>query len=212
VIPKLYLPLAASCESAYQLGIKPQWTDALGVVHVFLSTIDGVHTVSWEGTTDPQEWLVDFLAFRNPFNSPAYGPTHFGLTQTMLSVADAIEAYLASLGFPPYYNAGHSKGGGEAILFHAEMKRRGHPPLATRVFEPPQVGGTVLRDYFADQDFGWTCTVNAHGRDMVTQVPLLFNSWCHESDPLLLTVPDDYSALTKHLMPAILAALAPGTS
>ncbi len=86
------------------------------------------------------------------------------------------------------------------------MKRRGHAPLATRAFEPPQVGGAVLRDYLAGEDIAWTATVNAHGRDLVTQVPF-GPDWCHECDPLLLTVPDCYDAATKHRIPAVLAAL-----
>ncbi len=175
-------------------------------VHVFLSMLDGIHTVAWEGTTDLQEWMVDFLALPNPFYTIEYGPTHFGITETMFSVVDAIDAYFKSLGYPPYLNTGHSKGGGESIVFHAEMKRRGHPPLLTRAYEPPQVGGKELRDYLGDQDIKWTATVNVHGRDIVTQVPF-GDPWMHVNDPILLTVPDTYDVPTKHRIACIVAAL-----
>ncbi len=203
----LDLSLAEACAGTYVLGVVPQWTNHMRTVHAFLSMIDGVHVVAFEGTTDLQEWLVDFLALPEPFYTPEYGPTHFGITETMLSVSDSIEAYFAGLGFPPYYVTGHSKGAGEAILFHAEMKRRGHPPIATRAFEPPLVGSRRLRDYLSDQDVKWTSTVNAHGRDIVTQVPF-GDLWTHVNDPILLTVPDDYDIPTKHRIPAVVAALA----
>ncbi len=174
-------------------------------VHVFLSMLDGVHVVAWEGTTDLQEWMVDFLSAPVPFHSE-YGPTHFGITGTMFSVVDQIDEYFKSLDYPSYLNTGHSKGAGEAIVFHAEMKRRGHPPWATRAYEPPQVGGKELRDYLSDQDVKWTATVNAHGRDIVTQVPF-GDPWMHVNDPILLTVSDDYDVPTKHRIACIVAAL-----
>ncbi len=187
-------------------GVVPQWTNHMKTVHVFLSMVDGVHTVAFEGTTDLQEWLVDFLAAPSPFYTAEYGPVHFGISETMFSVADRIAAYFAGLGWPSYYVTGHSKGAGEAILFCAEMKRRGHPPLATRAYEPPQVGGVRLRDYLSDQDVKWTATVNVHGRDIVTQVPF-GDPWTHVNDPIPLTVPDTYDIPTKHRIPAVIAAL-----
>lgn len=202
----LNFKLATACAGCYA-GATPQWEDALKTVHVYLSEVDGVHTFAFEGTTDWQEWIIDFMALEVPvMGYPFLGPVHLGLMRDVLAVEPRIYQYLRVNGWPPYYVTGHSKGAGEAILFTALMKQQGHPPLACRAFEPPQVGGHVLRDYLSDVDVQWTCTVNGHGRDIVTRVPF-GPTWSHVNDPVLLTVPDDYDIGTQHRIPAVIAAL-----
>lgn len=215
----LTLRLAEAAAGTYLPSAVQQWHGRDNRVHVYLSLIDGVHVISHEGTTDwvdrssLPEWLIDFDA--TPVLSPggAYGYVHRGMLLDVLSVVDDIEAYLAGLGWPPYMLSGHSKGGGEVTVEAAELKHRGHPPLAVRAYEPPQVGGFALRDYLSDIDFAWTCTVNAAGRDLVTRVPEGLQlphlcDWSHINDPILLTVADDMDIATKHKIPAVLAALA----
>jgi lipase (class 3) len=219
MIADLNIKLAAACAGTYALGAVPQWQSRDQRVHVYLSQIDGIHviahegTTSWDNRTSLPEWLIDFDA--TPVLSPnsAYGHVHQGMMEDVLSIVDQIDAYLAGLGYPPYLLTGHSKGAGEVTLEHAEMKRRGHPPLATRAFEPPQVGGHALRDYLSDQDYAWTCTVNAQGKDLVTRVPEglqlpFLTDWSHIQDPIMLVVPDTYDVATKHRIPAVQEALA----
>jgi hypothetical protein len=206
--PNLNLRLAEAAAGTYTCAEPAQWHDAVDVVHVWLSMIDGVHCLAWEGTHTWEEWIVDFMALEVPFFADeVLGPVHLGMMRDVMAVIDPIYTYLASIGLPPYLNCGHSKGAGEAILFHAAMKARGYPPLATRAFEPPQVGGHVLRDYLSGEDIVWTATTNVHGRDLVVQVPF-GPTWSHTSDPLLLTVPDSLDIPSKHMMASVLAALA----
>jgi hypothetical protein len=205
------LALAEVCAGTYQPGATPQWQDSVKLTHVYLQVVDGIHTIAWEGTTDWQEWLFsDFAALAVPvFSHPQLGPVHAGMVRDVLSVKDAISAYLASIGWPPYYNTGHSKGAGEALLFHGLMLGDGHPPLCTRAYEAPRVGSWILKDYLAKEDIEQTQTKNVHGADIVTLVPpaLVASEWCDVRTPIALTVPDDYSIAQKHRIPAVIEAL-----
>jgi hypothetical protein len=217
------LDLAKACAGTYEAGAVPQWQGRDQRVHVYLSMIKGLHVVEFEGTTawhqrtSLPEWLINFDAV--PVGSPngAYGLVHQGFFLDVLSVIDQIEAYFESLGWPPYGATGHLKGGGEVLPFAAEMKRRGHPPLITRAFEPPQVGGIALASYLSDLDVEWTVTQNAEGRDLVTRVPEglqlpWLTDWTHIGDPIVLTVPDSYDLATKHRIPAVIEALSRSAS
>ena len=214
----LLLDLAQTCAGTYAPGAVPRWQGRDEKVHVYLSIVRGIPTIAFEGTTAWEErsalpeWLIDFDAA--PVTSPhdAYGRVHQGMAGDVSSVIDMICTYLGSQNWPRYYVTGHSKGAGEATLFHAEMKYRGHPPLSTRAYEPPQVGGHALRDYMSGEDYDWTVTKNVHGRDVVTLVPgglqiPFVTEWSHINHPLVLTVPDTYDLATKHRIPAVIEAI-----
>lgn len=203
----LLFPLATAAAGTYE-DTPPQWSDDVDLVHVYLSEVNGTHCIAFEGTTDFQEWLVDFLALEIPvFCHPQLGPVHLGFMRDVMSVAHKIEAYLQSLGWPPYYVTGHSKGAGEALLFHGYMKTIGHPPLATRAYEAPRVGSSIMRDYLAGEDIAQTATHNYHGTDIVTRVPFGF-TWCDMREPIELIVPDPDDIPTKHKIPAVIAGIA----
>lgn len=206
------LDLAKACAGTYEPSAVPQWQDAMKLVHVHLSVIDGVHVIAWEGTTDWQEWIFsDFMALSIPlFEHASLGPLHLGLARDVLSVSPAIIAYLENLGWPPYVNTGHSKGAGEALIFHGVMKERGHPPLRTRAFEPPHIGTEALRTYLGGEDIVETATHNHYGRDIVTLVPWDLLVWTSVVERTVLTVPDTYDIPTKHRIPAVIAALEGG--
>lgn len=195
--------------STYAVGAVPVWQDDVDVVHVFLSEINGMHCLAWEGTHTFWEWVVDFMAIEVPiFSHPQLGPVHLGMARDVMSVIRPISSTLESLGWPPYLNTGHSKGAGEALIFHGVMKALGHPPLATRAFEAPRIGSSIMRAYVADQDIIQTATHNYHGTDIVTKV-VPGPTFTDMRDPMILTVPDSYDIPQKHEIPAVLAALPP---
>lgn len=195
--------LAAACAGCYS-GAAPTWENGEKTIHAYLSEVQGLPCIAFEGTTDLQEWLVDFFAVPIHFD-PYIGPVHFGIFNGVWQIKALISNYLFGKG--AYFVTGHSKGAGEAILFTALMKERLNPPLACYVFEPPQVGGPKLRDYLSDVDVKWTATTNKHGRDIVTQIPF-GPEWSHINDPILLPVPDEYDIPQKHRIPAVIEALA----
>jgi hypothetical protein len=200
------LPYALACQATYDPTAIPQWQDEMKLVHVYLSIVNGIHTVAWEGTHDFQEWIVDFFALEIPvFNHLQMGPVHAGFMRDVFAVYQPIAAYFESLGWPPYDNTGHSKGC-EAILFHGVMKQLGHPPRKTVAFESPRMGTSILRDYLADQDITQTATHNYHGTDLVTRVPF-GPTWVDVREPIELIVPDADDIPTKHEIPAVVAAL-----
>ena len=214
---RLFADVAAS---TYAADAVPAFQDDVRTVHVYTSKINDMTCFAFEGTTTFWEWLIDFMAFKIPFRHVACGPVHLGLMRDVMSVKRQIVAFLDAEGNPPYLVTGHSKGAGEAILFHAEMKSMGYPPLYTWAFEPPRVGTHLLRDYLADEPIGWTATHNYHGTDIVTRVPSddpliplpdVFLPWREIDNGTELIVPDDLDIPTKHRILAVLAALPPIT-
>lgn len=201
------LPLARAAAACYEPGAVPTWQSELRLVHVFHSVVNGVNCFAFEGTTDWQEWAVDFLAVQVPvFGHVLLGDVHAGFLLDVEAMLGNIVAKMSSLGWAPFYLTGHSKGAGEAILCHALMKTLGHPPLATRVFEPPRVGGAKLKALTAGDDLLWTQTWNDDGADLVTLVPDGL-TWVHSGTRLRLQVPNTYGVAEKHRIPAVVEAL-----
>lgn len=206
-MPSPLLPYALACAGTYEASAIPQWQDELKTVHVYLSMIDGVHCIAWEGTTDWEEWFIDVMAAEVPmFGHLRLGPIALNWARDVLTVIDQIDAYLKSLNYPPYDNTGHSKGAAECLLFHGFMKDRGHAPRHTFAFEAPRVGTSILRDFMAADLIDQTVTVNTHGKDIVTQVPW-GPTYVDMRDPLMLFVPPTYDIATKHKIPAVIQAL-----
>jgi predicted lipase len=204
---ELTIALAAPAAATYVAGGVPSFRNTAGTCQVFHTIVNGVHCFAFEGTVDLEEWIIDCLAVEAPiFDHPSYGRVHLGF---YLDIKDAVSFILMTLGamsWPPFYLTGHSKGAAEAQLAHAELKDARHPPLATRAYEPPCVGGTALAAFLAGEDIKWTQTHNAKGADVVTLVPP-GPLWTHVGPPIRLAVPDTYEVADKHGMTAVLAAL-----
>jgi predicted lipase len=204
---ELTMVLAPLAAATYRDDGVPSFQNASGTCQVFHTTVNGMNCFTFEGTTDFEEWVIDLLAVEMPiFEHPSYGPVHLGF---YLDIKDAVAFMLATLeplGWPPFYLNGHSKGAAEAQLAHAELKSAGHPPLATRAYEPPRVGGPGLAAFLVGEDIQWTQTYNARGADLVTMVPV-GPTWTHVGPPIRLAVPDTYGIAAKHEIPAVLAAL-----
>lgn len=201
------LAYAQACAGSYDPNAVPLIQDELKVVHVFVSEVAGVHVLTFEGTHDLEEWIVDVMCAEVPFADYGdLGPVHLGMMRDVLAVKPALTAYLASLGWPTYVLAGHSKGAGEALLCAAVMKSAGKPANATYAFEAPRIGTTKLAAYLKDQNVSQTCTQNAHGKDIVTQVPW-GPDYVNIVSPTILTVSDALSIGDKHRIPAVITAL-----
>lgn len=201
------LPLAQAAAATYVPGAVAWYQNDTQTCQVFRSVVADHPCFAFEGTQTFREWLVDFFALEVPFiQHPAAGPIHLGFYLDIRTAVDAIGAELASLGWPSFLIAGHSKGAGEAVLAHMELKARGHPPLATRAYEPPMVGTAALSSYLAIDDIGWTQTANGDGPDIVTLVPD-WPDWEHQGMLTRLLVPDAYGIAEKHAVAAVLAAL-----
>jgi hypothetical protein len=203
----LLLPLAEASYYCYS-DAPATFQNELRTCHVYQSVIgDSINCFAFEGTTDIQEWIVDFMAALIPVhNHPRIGLVHAGFLLDIEPVIDDIVNKLDELGKPPFYLTGHSKGAGEAILAHAILKDRGYPPLATRVFAPPMIGTAMVANFLAGEDIVWVQTWNSHGDDIVTMVPG-GPFWSQCGRRLRLQVSDAYDIATKHKMPAILMAL-----
>jgi predicted lipase len=219
MIDPFIIPLAQACAATYMQDSEPMAQGRGERVHVYISMIDNMYVFAFEGTTawkgrgSFEEWMIDADGIPVPSPDNAYGHVHQGFLEDVLSVRDPIAEYLAGLGWPPYLLTGHSKGASEATGMHAEMKRIGHPPVATRAFEPARFGGRKFRDYMAGENYAWTRTWDIDSVDPVTTVPWgmqgipSLDFWSHVCDPILLRVPDGSDVPTMHRIPAVLDAL-----
>ncbi|HVC61821.1 MAG TPA: hypothetical protein VND19_15835 [Acetobacteraceae bacterium] len=201
------LPLARAAAATYVPSAVCWLQNDTRTCQVFRSVVAGHPCFAFGGTQTFREWLVDFLALEVPcFQHADAGPIHLGFYLDIRSAIDAMCVELASLGWPSFLVAGHSKGAGEAVLAHMELKARGHAPLATRAYEPPMVGTAALTRYLAGDDIGWTQTANRAGPDIVTLVPD-WPEWEHQGVLMRLLVPDAYGIAQKHEVAAVLVAL-----
>lgn len=202
----LLLPLCEASALCYQGGT-PWYVGAAGTCQVFRSVVNGLNCFAFQGTTNIKEWMIDLLAAQIPvFAHPEYGLIHAGFWIDTQGAVAAIAQELASLGWPSYYLTGHSKGADQAQLAHAQMKSAGHPPAASRVFEPACFASPAMTAFLADQDMGWTQTWNAAGSDLVTLVPE-GPTWAHQGVCTRLQVPDSLGLRAKHVIPSQLVAL-----
>jgi hypothetical protein len=203
------LPLADAAAACYADGGVPWFQNPAKTCHVFKSIVAGHPCYAFEGTSSFREWMIDFLALEVPwFAHPEAGPVHLGFWLDIQDAVAAIAADLTGIGWPSYLVTGHSKGAGESVLACLQLSMLGHPPLATRSYEPPTVGTDLLTRCLARRkvDIGWTKTWNTTGVDIVTQVPD-WPEWVHQGVETRLQVPDAYGIAEKHQMPAVLAAV-----
>lgn len=204
----LLLPLAQAAAACYVTDVAYTWQNKAKVAHVIASKVNGVLTFAFAGTEDWQEWIVDFFAVQVPVvQHLQLGAVHAGFfIDALAAVNECIYPMLKSLNFPPFYISGHSKGAGEGEVAHGLLKAMGHVSLATRLYEPPRVGGLMLRNFIGTDDLSWTQTTNATGDDFVTCVPIGL-SWWHPNDAKVLVVPDTYDLAEKHRIPVVLEAI-----
>jgi hypothetical protein len=202
----LLLPLARAALATYD-GSAPWFVDNTRTCSVYKSTVLGHPTYAGPGTRTALEMMVDLAAWDVEFHDhPQFGPIHLGFWLDSLKAIQAIAIDLAAQGWPAFLLCGHSKWGSQTRLIHAALKQMGHPPLASRSFEPAMCGTKVLTAYLADQDHGWTQTWNADGPDDVTRMPF-WSEWQHQGVVTHPHVPDTYLLLQKHAMVDVVAAI-----
>lgn len=200
----LYAQVVQGC---YDDDSVPTFQDAAGLTHVYVVEVNGIPHINFQGTLDAAEWInrdLDAIG-RESFAHPTFGLVHDGFMRGVIGVMTAIDVWLADNGLPAYTLGGHSKGAGEAQLAAAELARRGHPPSALYLFEPPRAGTDRLQRYLKGIPTYATQTYNAEGNDLVTEVPT--PPWVNLVEPLRLRVPDTDDVATKHKIPAVIAAL-----
>ena len=199
--------LAVPVTAAYAPDAVPWFNGAGKTCQIYRSIVGDLNCFTFGPTETLQEWMVDFFAVQVPVhNHPLFGPIHLGLWLDTQEALVAIATTLASLGWPSFYFADHSKGAGQSILAHAAMVGLERQPLATVAFEPPCVGGPELTRFLAEQAIVYTQTHNANGFDVVTQVPA-GPTWEHQGERVVLEVPDSDGVAVKHEWPAVLAAV-----
>lgn len=162
--------LVAAAADTYVSRAVPFVSNLGGAGRVFLTTrSDGLRIFAMEGTHDPVGWLLDFFALRawdHPtVNHKTLGLVHagfYGLARVLLpKILEAVGRG------GPFALAGHSLGGGLALLIGGLLIDRGYPPAKIGAFAPPRVGGPNFVSAIANVPF---CAYR-YGDDPVTQVP-----------------------------------------
>ena len=208
MIDKYLLPLAQAQNATYSTSAPPEYENFSKTAHVFHRVVCGMNAFIWEGTIDLAEWLQDFNPLEVPDEyDPQIGLVHQPSLDNCRDIVPLLLDKLQSLGWPPFLVCGHSKGAREAPICHALMKAKGHPPLATRLFEPPRPGGRLLAEYIGGDDVRATQTWNVHGTDIFTLVPDGDPLWCPAVTPLRYRVQDSYGIAEKHRMPGVIVGI-----
>lgn len=151
--------LAQACLGTYT-GATQTW--GTGVVHCYLSQINGVHVLAWEGTQSAEEWAIDFDA--DVVDHPVLGDVHDGWLKDVLLIQDQLEAYVSTLA-GPLATTGHSKGAAECLISTALMVAKGIRVARCSTFGTPRPGllnGLVTDALGRDYD---------NGKDLVPDVP-----------------------------------------
>lgn len=136
------LDLALACEYSYS-GAKATWeTDT---VHVYSILTPGRCIIAWEGTTDFDEWQVNFEAIpvaARALNHADLGFIHLGWFRSVQSVQQPIINFLKALPAGTELGCtGHSKGASEALIFAAQAKAAGIIWTRVSTFGTPHPGG-----------------------------------------------------------------------
>lgn len=201
------LGYALACQATYDPSAVPQWRATAETGNVYLSLVNGVPCIAGEGTHDFAEWVLDFMAEEVAVTDhPVLGPVHAGIWSDVAKCLLPIAGYLQGLGWPIYDVTGHSKGAGWALLLAGALKDLGHSPRRVVAFEAPRIGTAVLARYLNAVDITQTATENAHGKDIVTQVPW-FDGYCDVRAPLILAVADELTVEGKHNIDTVVAAV-----
>lgn len=140
--------LAEACQATY-VGAPQTWgTDC---VHAFLSQVDDVQIIAFEGTQSPQEWVIDILgAFPadTKLDHDTLGVVHAGWYRDVCFIRDAILDYMMSTKYGTRFAiTGHSKGAAEALIFAAECVANGLSIERVTTFGTPHPGD--LNGYLA---------------------------------------------------------------
>lgn len=209
----LLLPMALASMACYTDNVQFAWEGEDKTSHLLHTTVNGIDAFVFAGTMDLTEWGLDIFAVPVPIPGvPQVGDLHAGFAiGTYTCIQQYILPIIKSLGITEFYIGGHSKGAGQGGQAHGILKALGHPPTATRLYEPPLFGGQNIANLMTGDDVIWTETFNCHGTDIVTQVPV-GPSWKRSCLPIRLQVPDDADIAVKHKMDAVHNAIVKLTS
>jgi hypothetical protein len=172
-----------------------------GNAHAVLTVVEARPFLAFRGT-DPKK-LVDVLRDVEAlaFDDPLLGKVHGGFYADVAQLAWRVAPALMRDGTAELIVTGHSKGGGEALLFTAMLAAIGLPPRRVITFGSPRVGGAQLASLLAavpGEEY-------RHGAD---PVPLLPPGYEHPYPLIALAAAATVDPLADHAMAGYRAALA----
>jgi hypothetical protein len=136
------LDLALACEYSYSGALQTWGNEA---IHVYALLTPGRCIIAFEGTTDLDEWCVNFEAIpieERAVNHVDLGYVHCGWFRSVESVQQQIIDFLKALPFGVELGCtGHSKGASEALIFAAQAKASGIQWARVSTFGTPHPGG-----------------------------------------------------------------------
>lgn len=130
--------LAEACQSAYDDPASVERGDC----HISLSQSGGVLIVAFRGSQDVSDWVTNFDA--DAEDDPQLGPVHDGYHKNVIGIFGYVKPIIDAHGL--WVATGHSKGGGECLLFAGLMTAVGNAPIAICTLGAPKVGGDRLAE------------------------------------------------------------------
>ena len=171
-------------------------------------------SIAFRGSQALKDWIQDFKVKREHprtelFHDDAGSPAeiHTGFMEDVDSVSDDLSHVLGSLlstlnAQPkPVFVTGHSKGGGEAILFAIELARRKYTVAGVYTFGQPRVGNQAFANIYNAATNGDSCNSSlrditfrvVNQNDIVPRLPGVLMGYRHCGQEIFLPVGGGWS-------------------
>lgn len=133
--------------------------------------------VVFRGSKDPADYIQDskFDLARYVFCHTTCR-VHLGFMEDWQSIRSGVAAAVLKLPHKPVFVAGHSLGGGQAILCAADLKNHGFRIAGVYTFGQPRVGDSTFKSAYNAVLGGITWRV-VNQNDIVPRVPGLPTTW-----------------------------------
>jgi hypothetical protein len=189
----------AACADACAVAYLDPPTWQAGDAYAVISQSDDITIVAFRGTESLADFVIDF-SFRPAWHDDL-GWCHEGFLSDVTAIAPQM---LAEIAGKRVAVTGHSKGGGEALIFAGLMVASGHIPETVVTFGAPRPGFSKLRDLLLPIR---SIPQYRHGNDPVPPMIPEILFYRHAREPLIQFGTYTFDPFDCHCLASYRAAL-----
>ncbi|MDB6109179.1 MAG: putative lipase, partial [Pedosphaera sp.] len=188
--PAFSLANARACAVASKLA----YTDVPSVLNadtntqVWIQDCGNAVVIAFRGTQEPADFVTDAKAWREALKGCSI---HVGFNRAEMSVDDEIHAYLHNVPAKPVFLAGHSLGGGLAMVCAYRWSCVRNPLAGVYTFGQPRVGNATFADFYNDHEGSNTFRF-VNKEDVVPRLPGVAIGYRHAGQEVFLPCKGGY--------------------